>query len=81
MWQKGVNMIVKLRVTNATHATSKDGKDLYFVKCRDDVYAEELKKYIGGVSFFTNEETYQRILDGDDTLVLHFTGKQNVIAE
>lgn len=74
-------MNLKLHITGVSQATSKDGKDLYFIKCRDDVYVQELEKYVGGVSFFTDKATYDRIVAQDDSLVVRFNGARNVTAE
>lgn len=68
---------VKLTVTGVKNFKSKkDGKDLYLISLKDDVYVEELKEYKGGFSVFTNKETYDAIKAGQD-ITLMFTSSNN----
>lgn len=69
-------MYIKVKVSDV-RKVEKDDKTFYFVKVKDDVYVQELSKFVGGVSLFADEATYNALIENGEAEV-RFSSKNGI---
>lgn len=69
-------MYIKVKVSDV-RKVEKDDKTFYFVKVKDDVYVQELGKFVGGVSLFADEATYNALTE-DGEAEVRFSSKNGI---
>lgn len=72
-------MTVKLEIAGVNKFPGKKdpSKTYYMLKLRDDVYDSETERWIGGVSVWIDETTYDAILSGYEDTTIRFVSASN----